>query len=257
MSINLENIKLLAFITAYKLIRRNSLLYNGQSQNKISSQLKISPATYRKYTKVLRSKGLITQFNNVERIETFSKCIDVLFRLEGAKRKAFHNVSFFKVNRFSKEISFKAISAQIQKELFKLNIHQQEYRINQIKEGIEAIREPFVEGAKNKIKTACKMLRLSKSDDLLSIPIDSLYAKSGKYHLGKILGCSDSTALNRLRNWHNQNIIKRAMIIKNFDLKVCHASFDYLKGHCHHLMINKNGMYYSIMGSKIEYLPCL
>lgn len=257
MQINLENIKLLAFITAYKLVRRNSLLYPGQSQNSIASKLRISPATYRKYTKELRAKGLILPFLNCERIEKFSKCIEVLFSATGSKKKSLHQLSFFKVNRFSLNISVKAIAAQIQRELFKLNIQQQEYKICQIKAGIEAIREPFVEGAKHKIKKACKLMRLSKSDDLLSISIDSLYAKSGKYHLGNILGCSNSTALNRLRNWHSEKVIKRTIIIKNFDLKVCHASFDYLKNYCHHLMINKSGMYYTIIGSKIEYLPCL
>lgn len=151
-----------------------------------------------------------------------------------------------------KEVSFKSIYQQIQVQLVKLNIDSQNYYNNKIKSAkvlLETNR--FSSGKASLLKSASALV--GGMSELQSIGFSGLHAKTGKYHLSKLLGCSPSTGLNRLRKWKTNNIIERTVVKVNLNIPASNAAHDLLKNDYKHLLINGSGKYYIQAGSIISF----
>jgi hypothetical protein len=245
MGISLDNIKLLAFVVAFKRHRRNSIFYRNERKYLTAKIIGVSVNTFSKYFLRLKELGLLSESNGVIVISKLSECIKLLLNKEGQEFKAFRYAAI------PKQGTYKGIYASIQKEIFKLNISSQEYRISRILRA-----KNLLEANRNNVREFNFVRRVQSQygGKLSSINESNLYPKSGKFHTSKLFGCSPSTGLKRLRNWNRDGIIKREVVTKEL-LHVNHASFDLLKQHYKHILINHTtGKFYAQVGSKVSIL---
>lgn len=228
---------------AFKRHRRNSIFYAKERKYLTAKAIGISVNTFGKYLYRLEKLGLVVKHNGCLVFTKLSTCIKVLLGKEGKSFSAFRFVPLLK------EPSFKAVYASLQAEIFKLNISHQQYRIDRIKEAQRLLESNCINrGSANFIKRVSAQCEVNVS----RIGKDSLYAKSGKNHIASLLGSSASTGLKRLRNWNRDGIIKRTVITKEL-LHVNHASFDLLKDHYKHILINRStGKFFIQVGSAIS-----
>ena len=235
---------------AFKRHRKNSIFYSKERKYITARQIGISVNTFSKYLDKLTKMGLIRTLSNGCKIfDKLSKCIKSILGKEDKSFKAFRFVSF------KKDASFKAVYASLQAEILRLNITHQEYRNGAILRAKQAFSENSInKGDWVNIRQVSKQLGFERVDQVLSIDESKHRSKTGKNHLSNLLGCSPSTALKRLRNWHRDGIINRTVVTKEL-LPANPGSFDLLKSEYNYLLINRNtGMYFAQIGSTIEFL---
>lgn len=251
MHINLINIKLLAFVVLFKKYRRNSLFYKNEKKYLTAKALGISPATFSKYVVEIKKIGLITEHPGCLKLAKLTTCIQTLTGRFNNDFSAFKYVRFFAGVDYE-NVNFKSICQQINIQIVKLNITSQDYKVNIIKSAISILKSNrFQKGKTQLLKKASAIVGgMSK---LKSIDPKLLHNKTGKYHLSKLLGCSPSTGLNRLRSWSKLNLIKRTIVKVNLNIKANHSTFDLLKDKYKYLLINSKGDYYIQAGSTVYF----
>jgi len=243
--------------------RINSCIYSKDKAYIVAKDIGMSPTTYKKYLNKIKDLGLYNFENNS--IVSIPKCLEILFpeinfikkiiRTKGVRNyeRVVYYIKFFKY--CNKATDFKGFKDRIEFALAEANFRAQQYIAKKFE---------IVELIKNANRLQRVDLRRLKSlkkfhgtDDLKvveNIARKSNTIRTGKNHLGKILGCSPSTGLQRLRKWNQQGRFKRTIIIVYFHMHVCEESERFIKSKSKkykHLIPISSG-YKCYIGSKIE-----
>lgn len=252
MSINLENIKLLAFIVLFKKHRRNSLFYKNEKKYLTAKKLNISVNTFSKYLIRLEELGLITKHSGCLKFAKLKTCIEILLGKKDKEMKAFKYVRF-KAGVNYKKVSFKEIYERIRFVIFGQNVSNQEYHIGLIKKAKEIISRNRINKAKMEfLKSMYKKLGLKSVWSLSNFEMKDS-AVSGKYHCAKIIGCSDSTGLRCLRLWNKKKLISREVIFKKISHSISFPAYDELKKVYSNVIVDySNNTFRTCLGSKVK-----
>lgn len=230
------------------------MFHFNEKHHTLAIELGISKNTVKKYINELRSLGLISLINGREAIVKLSDCIKVLMGKEHSDYKAFKYVRFKKGVEYS-SLTLKEISKKIQIELVRLNISQQNFWNNKILEAKKLLSKNRIKSSEvRRIKAAAKKLGSSNDTSILKrINEGDFKAKTGRNHIAGIIGCSASTGAKRLSKWAKDNVISRTIIRKDLNIVASHAAFDELKDKYSKLLVNKQGSFFVILGSHIEF----
>lgn len=239
--------RLLAFITALKRVRRNSCLYNYDSNLELSKLLQTDRNTFAKYKKECVRLGLLNKSGSGYQFVGLKKAVFILLGDEDALR----HVSFFNQSK-SNKLSLSEINEEIKYGIALRNFNQQQFKIKRKQEILQGFRNRFMpKRVARRVKKMCKEYSCQPSD-LPRILNCNSNVITGKNHLAKILGCSPTAAVTLLKKWNDNNLIKRTVIAKKVSMPKNHGTFDYLKSIYNRYIIPVSDGYLVSLGSVIQ-----
>lgn len=226
MSTTFCSIKLLAFLSSFKVYRTHSFLYSHDRAYKLSKALNLSPITFKKYLAEAEQQGLLTNAGNGHKqFISIPKALEILF----PKLKHGKHIHWFK--NFERKSDFKYYYEKIKWAFAKANYKQQEYNIEQNKAFTEGVNSKISKGFYRK---TLKRFNTTSGDEILKrITNSKKDVVTGKYHLAKILKCASSTAGKLLKKWAEQKLFTRSIHNCFFKTPMTQYIFDILKAQGH------------------------
>jgi hypothetical protein len=190
----------------------------------IGKKLGLSAKTVAKYLCECRELGILIQQENGEQFIKLSAAGMML--LPSNQRTKY--IRFFR--EFEKTPNFKTYYERIKLAVFKNNVAQQQFRIkqNQLIQSLDANSTQRVKASKYKA-----LLRSRKASSLKELKQGIASSKtvvtSGKYHLGKLIGCCSSTGSRLLKKWAESGMIERTIVLDFHKMPVNEYSLEALR----------------------------
>lgn len=214
----LHQIKLLAFVSAFKAWKRNSMWLASDKPYKVARALGMAESTVRKYAADCRRMGILKAEGGHQRFVSLAHCLEQILPGQAHLK----HIHFFA--GFDKQPSFKTYYERIKFALAELNYRQQAYRIERNKVLDEISTDRIQPVNFKRIRAMMKKHKVSTIAALQRTVRRIKDIVTGKYHTACLLGCSASTAAKLLRTWSARKWIGRRISTDFVHAEQCHGS---------------------------------
>lgn len=203
--------KLLAFITLIKKHRINSMIYSCESKKVLAKELGMSYNTFKKWFEIAVEEGLLIKKGNHHQAINL---VHTILHL-GLRKKLWKYHNFCYSWNYEK-LTFKNVYDRIITSIITNNYEQQAFIIerNNVLFGFNSNSKKKSNYIRAIYKKALKLE--TSTEQLLQYTKENKINKivSGKFHVAKLIGLSDSSGLRWLKKLHKRKIIKRKVEIK-------------------------------------------